>query len=83
MTNEELSKVKLAAETWLARSEQERAYQGTAMPEAQAKSMAASLLEMLALVPLLDELFFNTNGDPNFSKFMAAEKAYQKFRGRE
>jgi hypothetical protein len=36
-----------------------------------------------SVLPLLDELFFNTDGDPDFTKFMAAEQAYQKFRGRD
>lgn len=83
MTNGELDKVKQDAERWLSRSEQDRAYQGTSMPEEQAKAMASALLEALALVPLLDEMFFNTDGDPDFTKFMAAEQAYQKFRGKE
>jgi hypothetical protein len=34
------------------------------------------------VLPLLDEVFFNTDGDPDFSKFMAAEQVYRKFRGK-
>jgi hypothetical protein len=83
MTNEDLDKAKQDAESWLTRSDEDKAYKGTAMPEAQARAMAATLLEFMVLVPLLDELFFNTDGDEAFTKFMTAEKAYQKFRGRD
>lgn len=82
MTSEELGRIKLESEAWLARSDEQRAHQGTAMPEAQARLTAFLLLELLALVPLLDELFFNTDGDPGFTKFMAAEQAYRKFRSK-
>jgi len=128
MTKEELTDAKLEAEEWLSRSDDDRAYKGTAMPQAQADEMAKTVLKLLAAVhllteeqcalqeevancyqerreaseslkiandaygqvigirpvlPLLDELFFNTDGDPDFTKFMAAEQAYQKFRGRD
>lgn len=127
MNKEDLDKAKLAAETWLARSDEQRAHQGTAMPEEQSRAMASMLLGLLEYIeklteeqcalqeeiaglfqerreaneslkiandaygqvigirpvlPFLDELFFNTDGDPDFSKFMAAEQAYQTFRGK-
>lgn len=43
----------------------------------QKRDMAASFSGM---PPLLDALFFNTDGDPDFSKFMAAEQQWRKLR---
>jgi hypothetical protein len=74
MDNKELAKVKLDAEDWLTRSAQDRAYEGSAMPEAQANRMAETMLKLAdklaKLVPVLQAF---RESDHSFDRAPTAE----------
>jgi hypothetical protein len=55
MTKEDLDKAKRNAESWLNRSDEDKAYLGAAMREAQANEMAQTMLKLLAYVQQLTE----------------------------
>lgn len=90
MDQADIDELKREAEEWKTRW-------GAPMPAGQSQAFATGMLKLIAfteetvkeqakireLVKLLDEVFFNKDGDPDWSKFMAAEKAYRKFRGKD